>query len=227
MNSSPPGNQEVGGPDREGSGCSSAQAGGQSLDEWEFVWCLGADGERFLYARHPEPSERTRQTGFAAEHTAAAGLYFVNFCSLLCVSRRVSVSTEETGRALCWIGLHRSTQPSAHRHTNPLGSCLFPLKDISNRRIYARSHCVRSRERRGGSRDLCPPRSLSSPQCCCRSFRWRDTWFPLSKRRSSFVNGSGSFFLGRLLLAAHGCPQFKRSRLRRLSCGLYYLKSRM
>lgn len=114
LNSSPPGNQEVGGPDRECSGSSSTQAGSQSLDEWEFVWCLGADGERLLYAHHRDPSERTRQTGFAAEHTASAGLYLVIFFLTARVILRVSVSTEETGSALCWIGLLRRTQPSAH-----------------------------------------------------------------------------------------------------------------
>lgn len=79
LNSNPPGNQEVGGPDRECGGSSSAQAGSQTLDEWEFVWCLGADGERFLPTRDRDPSETTRQRGFAAEHTATVGLYLVIF----------------------------------------------------------------------------------------------------------------------------------------------------
>lgn len=57
FNSSPPGNQEVGGSGCEGK--SNAPTGScQSLDELEFVWCLRADGEKLLCASHRDPSDR-------------------------------------------------------------------------------------------------------------------------------------------------------------------------
>lgn len=161
--------------------------------------------------------------------SVTVGLYLVNFCSLLVWFPCVSVSTEKSGRALCWIGLLHRTQPlSAHRLTNPPGSCLLPLTDISDRRIYVKkshthTHWVPSRKGRWIKGFFSP----SSPHCWCKSSPWRDTWFSLSKGRSSFVNGFGFFFLERLLLFSHGCLQFKRSRLRCLLYGLYYLKSRM
>lgn len=216
----------MGGPDRGGSGCSSssAQAGTQSLDEWESVRCSGADEERFLCARHLEPSERTRLRVSARCDSASR------------------FSTEESGGALCWIGFRRS--PLCTPTHEPPRILLLTFQGYFQREnIGEISHCVRSRERRGGSRGTPQPTpplslhlspSLSSPQRGCRSFRWRDTWFPLSKRRSSFVNGFGFFYFfffvgtgGRLLLTPHGCPRFKRSGFRRLSSGLYYLKSRM
>lgn len=161
--------------------------------------------------------------------SATVGLYLVNFCSLLVWFPCVSVSTEKSGRALCWIGLLHRTQPlSAHRLTNPPGSCLLPLTDISDRRIYVKkithAHTLSPEQERKVDQRIFSP---FSSHCWCKSSPWRDTWFSLSKRRSSFVNGFGFFFLERLLLFSHGCLQFKRSRLRCLLYGLYYLKSRM
>lgn len=56
-----------------------------------------------------------------------------------------------------------------------------------------KNHIV-SRARKKVDQGFFPSLSLSSPQRCCRSSPWQDTWFPLSKRRSSFVNGFGFFF---------------------------------
>lgn len=75
-NSRPSGNQEVGGPDREGSS-SSTQADSRWMNG--SLSGAGADGKRLLPARHLDPPERTRNTGFTAENTAAAALFRVNF----------------------------------------------------------------------------------------------------------------------------------------------------
>ena len=170
---------------------------------------------------------------------------FFFLCSLLVWFASVPVSTEENCQCalLDWFALSDAAPLCAPtpRHTNPPGSCLLPLTDISDRRIYvkAKSHCVsraRKKKKRKVDQGIFFSSSSSSSLCrrlsaVARSSPWRDTWFPLSKRRSSFVKRLWIFFffffLERLLLSPHGCPQFKRSRLRRLSCGLYYLRSRM
>lgn len=103
--------------------------------------------------------------------------------------------------AVRFVGLVRSVgrSPSLRtdpRNTNPPGSCLLPLTDISDRRIYvkAKSHCVQSTKKERWIKGFFFFFPLSSPQRCCRSSPWRDTWFPLSKRRSSFLKRLWIFF---------------------------------
>lgn len=164
----------MGGPDRGGSGCSSsssAQAGTQSLDEWESVRCSGADEERFLCARHLEPSERTRLRVSARCDSASR------------------FSTEESGGALCWIGFRRS--PLCTPTHEPPRILLLTFQGYFQREnIGEISHCVRSRERRGGSRGPPnpPPLSLS-------------TSLPLSRRLSAVAEAFGGETHGSL------CPK--------------------
>lgn len=103
-----------------------------------------------MCAHDRDPSESAQQTGFAAEHTATAGLYLVIFFAhCLC---DLPPSCLYRGKlAVRFVGLVRSVgrSPSLRtdpRNTNPPGSCLLPLTDISDRRIYvkAKSHCVQS-----------------------------------------------------------------------------------
>lgn len=161
--------------------------------------------------------------------SATVGLYLVNFCSLLVWFPCVSVSTEKSGRALCWIGLLHRTQPrSAHRLTNPPGSCLLPLTDISDRRIYVKkshthTHWVPSRKGRWIKGFFLPSRLIAD----AKALRGETHGSLCPKGAVALWTALDFFFLERLLLFSHGCLQFKRSRLRCLLYGLYYLKSRM
>lgn len=147
-----------------------------------------------------------------------------------------------------FVGLVRSvgrspslrTDPPTHKPSRILFVTSHGYFRQENIRESEITLCVQStkkkRKKRKVDQGIFFSSSSSSSLCrrlsaVARSSPWRDTWFPLSKRRSSFVKRLWIFFffffLERLLLSPHGCPQFKRSRLRRLSCGLYYLRSRM
>lgn len=136
LNPSPPGNQEVGGPDREGSSGST-----QAVSRWMNGSLSGAWERMGRGSRVPTIGIRQREHDrqalqLSTQRRWAYTLWIFAHCLW---DLRPSVSTEETGRALCWIGLLHRTQPLfAHRHTNPPGSCLFPLTDISDRRIYVK-----------------------------------------------------------------------------------------
>lgn len=137
-----------------------------------------------------QPPRSVGQTSFAAEHTAAAGLYRANL-------------SDATRNWQCAL-LDRSAAPSdaAHSAADNTQTLLDPVCYLS--RIFPtgeytckKSHCVPIKERKV-DQGILSPLSVLSPQRCCRSSPWRDTWFPLSKRRSSFVNGFGFFFLAKV-----------------------------
>lgn len=209
-------------------------SGSQWLDEWEFVWRLGADGERLLCAHDRDPSESAQQTGFAAEHTATAGLYLVIFLLTACVICLRPVSTEENWQCalLDWFAPSDAAPlcaPTPETQTLPDPVCylsrIFPTGEYT----WTRNHIVsRARKKKGGSRDFFSSSLCRRLSAVAEALRGETHGSLCPKGAVAFWNGFGFFFsLERLLLSPHGCPQFKRSRLRRLSCGLYYLRSRM
>lgn len=187
---------------------------------------LGSGWGEALVCQPPGSVRENTADRFCSWTHSVSGFIPCDFLLIARVILRVSVSTEETGSALCWIGLLRRTQPSLRTDTQTIPDPVCYLSRIFSAGEYTWKNTLFPELGKKVDQGFFP--SLSSPQRCCRISPWQDTWFPLSKRRSSFVNSFGIFFfLERLLLSLHGCPQFKRSRLHRLSCGLYYLKGRM
>lgn len=156
------------------------------------------------------------------------------FCSLLVWFASVLSLQRKTGSALCWIGSLRRTQPlSAHRPPKHKPSRIlfvtshgyFRQENIREREITL---CPEHEKQKGGSRDFFSSSLCRRLSAVAEALRGETHGSLCPKGAVAFWNGFGFFFsLERLLLSPHGCPQFKRSRLRRLSCGLYYLRSRM
>lgn len=148
FNSSPPGNQEVGGSACEGN--RNAPTGScQSLDELEFVRYLRADGEKLLCASHRDPSDRQ----VLQLSTQRPLVYTV----------RIFLTPLETGSALCWIVLllHR-TQPTAQQTTHKPFWILFVTYHgyFQQENILVRNHTVSRLRNERWIRGFCLP-SLS------------------------------------------------------------------
>lgn len=113
------------------------------------------------------------------------------------------LSTGVAAGALCWIALLLRTQPSprtdTHTHTHHLDPICFLLRIFPK---YTWKNIVFEQ----GLLDLISP--LLVVTAVAEALRGKNTWLPLSKRRSSFAKGVG-FFLLETLLSLHGCPQFK------------------
>lgn len=181
LNVSPPGNREVGGPGRECNGNTEAVS---KIAGWMGVYQVFWSGSREARVNPPPGAVRGSTAERPASWRSTDGFLTDDLLLPNRLIRRVSPRRQLLVRfvgSLC-SSAHSPLRAPTHTHT-PFGSYLFPLADISERRIYVEKNIFSF-----FSRDcwiLFSP-LLHVVTAVAEALRGKNTWLPLSKRRSSF-----------------------------------------